>query len=154
MNLVECLCGTVYHFENDGKTNFRCSKCSRTVVVKKNNENTDPEASVHLSDSPHRLSKFIFYVGCMVGIFTLLSMIPTYFLMNNKELALDQRNLMIFLIIMELVMGTLLVCTTVSFYLLSLQVKTMQSTMSFHQHNLQIFADQISKIFQMIRRKD
>ena len=149
MNLVECSCGTIYHV-NEGKSrHFRCVKCSKTVVLESQQQALEKVSSMmRISDSPQKLAKWFLFVGSFIGIFTLLLMIPTAFVLKDQTIALA------ICLVLELVFGTLLVCSSLSFYLLSLQVQNMQSMTTFHQHNLQIFADQISKLFQMIRRSD
>lgn len=151
MKLVECCCGTVYHLDNEKTRSFRCGKCSKTVVVlSKEKLSTSTHQQPKLVESPQRLAKWLFIVESTVGFFTLLMMAPTAYYLSKPEYA----EIVQFVLILELVIGALLICSAVSFYLLSIQVNSLQSMMNFHQHNLQIFADQITRIFQMIRRRD
>jgi hypothetical protein len=86
-------------------------------------------------------------MGSTVGLFVLMMMVPTAIYFKDHSV------LLYLLMLVELVFGTLLVCTSISLYLLSLQVFTLQASMTFHQHNLVIFHDQIAKIFGLIKRK-
>jgi hypothetical protein len=93
-----------------------------------------------------RLTRGIFLLGSTVGIFVIFMMIPTAVYFENSAVVF-------FFMLVELVFGTLLVCSSVSLYLLSLQVRGMQSLMTFQQHNLSIFHDQIARLFSMFKRR-
>jgi hypothetical protein len=94
-----------------------------------------------------RLTRLIFLMGSTVGIFVLLMMVPSLIYIENK-------GFLYFILLIELVFGTLLVCASVSFYLLSSQVLSLTALMNFHQHNLAIFHDQITKLFTMFKRRE
>ncbi len=150
MNFVECKCGTLYCIE-DTKKVFRCHQCKKKIVFKA--KVTPESVSVEGRETaaisgPMRMSKWIFLLGSTVGIFVLALMIPTAIFFK------EQPSVMVIFLILELIFGTLLVCASISFYLLSIQVKNLQSLMTFHQHNLHIFADQISKLFFLLRKRD
>jgi hypothetical protein len=149
MNFIECKCGTLYCIE-DTKKAFRCNKCKKKLVFKE--KETPVSVSVEGTDNPAangpmRMSKWIFLLGSTVGIFVLALMIPT-------AIFFKEPTVMVIFLILELIFGTLLVCASISFYLLTIQVKNLQSLMTFHQHNLHIFADQISKLFFLLRKRD
>lgn len=150
MELVECQhCGTVYHLGDGESRPFRCGNCKKTVAVSKKitRIKSDSEGGERLKRFQERLSRGIFLLGSTVGLFVLLMMIPT-------SIAFKDAGIVVVLLMLELVFGTLLVCSSVGFYLLNLQVHSLQSLMTFHQHNLHIFHDQISKLFRLLKRKD
>lgn len=147
MNIVECACGTIYSLKKGQIKPFRCQFCKKTVVAAQPEMDRRVDLAEMGKDSYLRLFKWFFWLGSTVGIFVLLLMVPTVLMI--KEIVP-----MVILLVFELVFGTLLVCASVSCYLLSVQVKNLQSSMNFHQHNLHIFADQISKLFYMLRRKE
>jgi hypothetical protein len=150
MDLVECNhCGTVYHLKKDSSRPFRCANCKKTVALKtqKAKKKGDSEENERLRKFQDRLSRGIFLLGSTVGLFVLLMMIPT-------SMAFKDPGVVVVLLMLELVFGTLLVCSSVGFYLLNLQVHSLQSLMTFHQHNLHIFHDQISRLFKLLKRRD
>jgi len=152
MKLVECPhCSTVYHLKDENSTRpFRCGNCKKTVAVKPPKVETKKsglEENERLRRFQDRLSRGIFLLGSTVGLFVLLMMIPT-------SLAFKDPSDVVVLLMLELVFGTLLVCSSVGFYLLNLQVHSLQSLMTFHQHNLHIFHDQIAKLFKLLKRRD
>ena len=151
MDLVECKpCGTVYHLNSDETRPFRCGHCKKTVTFKAEKpekKKTDRDGNEKLRHFQERLSRGIFLLGSTVGLFVLLMMIPT-------SIAFKDASVVVVLLMLELVFGTLLVCSSVGFYLLNLQVHSLQSLMTFHQHNLHIFHDQISKLFRLLKRRD
>lgn len=147
MTLCECQCGTLYHLD-DPKAEFKCGHCGRNVSIDVLEEtSTKKKHEEFLVNGPAKMSKWIFLLGSTVGIFMLGLMVPTV-------LFFDQPVLILILLIIELVFGTLLVCASVSFYLLTMQVRNLQSLMTFHQHNLHIFADQISKLFLLLKKRE
>jgi hypothetical protein len=149
MNLVECKCGTLFYVEAGNKA-FKCTNCKKKIVIKEKKAPSPAtvESNDRVENSATKMSKWIFLLGSTVGIFIFALMIPTAIIFKSEPTAL-----VIFLMI-EVVFGTLLVCASISFYLLTLQVKNLQSLMNFHQHNLHIFADQISKLFYLLRKRD
>lgn len=151
---TECrACGTLFYSEEDAQGDFRCTKCNAKVkptaikkpVSKKNSKGKadDPDRFHVVQD---RLSRGIFLLGSTVGIFVIFMMIPTAMYFESSAVVF-------FLMLVELVFGTLLVCSSVSLYLLSIQVRGMQSLMTFQQHNLSIFHDQIARLFSMFKRR-
>ena len=150
MELVECNhCGTVYHLKKVSSRPFRCGNCKKTVALKsqKTKNKGESEENERLRKFQDRLSRGIFLLGSTVGLFVLLMMIPT-------SIAFKDPGVVVVLLMLELVFGTLLVCSSVGFYLLNLQVHSLQSLMTFHQHNLHIFHDQISRLFKLLKRRD
>jgi uncharacterized membrane protein (DUF485 family) len=152
-DFAECLhCGTLFHLGKGAGKIFECQNCKKVVkvsaapnkVVHPKKKNQDVEKYRQFQE---KLSRIIFLLGSTVGIFVLLIMIPSIIYVENQAL-------LAFLLIMELVFGTLLVCSSVSFYLLSSQVYSLTALMTFHQHNLTIFHDQISRLFTMFKRRD
>lgn len=151
--LAECRhCGTLFHLSKGARRLFECNNCGKVVKT----DHQHPKASVKksaISDGERfkrfqdRLSRAIFLLGSTVGIFVLLMMIPTAIYIEHSMLSF-------IFILFELVFGTLLVCASVSFYLLSSQVTSLQALMTFHQHNLAIFHDQIARLFTMFKRRD
>ena len=149
---AECrACGTIFHVGEGAKGEFRCTNCKAKVkvgVTKKKSEKskgkrTDNDRYHVVQD---RLARGIFLLGSTVGIFVIFMMIPT-------ALYFESSPVVFFLMLVELVFGTLLVCSSVSLYLLSIQVRGMQSLMTFQQHNLSIFHDQIARLFAMFKRR-
>jgi LSD1 subclass zinc finger protein len=150
----ECrACGTLFHLGEGAKGEFRCSKCkakvrklttSKVKVEKAGEKNVEGSERYHVMQD--RLTRGIFLLGSTVGIFVVFMMIPTALYFENSAVVF-------FLMLVELVFGTLLVCSSVSLYLLSIQVRGMQSLMTFQQHNLSIFHDQISRLFAMFKRR-
>ena len=150
MELVECNhCGTIYHLNDKKQRHFRCGNCNKTVTVRavKQEKKDDREEHERLRKFQDSLSRGIFLLGSTVGLFVLLMMIPT-------SIVIKDPSVVVVLLILELVFGTLLVCSAVGFYLLNLQVHGLQSLMTFHQHNLHIFHDQISRLFKLLKRRD
>ena len=154
-DFAECRhCGTLFHLGKGARKIFECQNCkkvvkviattSKAVVDSPKKKSQDVEKFRQFQD---RLSRIIFLLGSTVGIFVLLMMIPSILYIQNQAL-------LVFFLIMELVFGTLLVCASVSFYLLSSQVYSLTALMTFHQHNLAIFHDQISRLFTMFKRRD
>lgn len=94
----------------------------------------------------NRLARAIFLIGSTVGLFVLLLMIPTAIYLQTSPLVFP-------LMIFELVFGSLLVCASISLYLLSIQVYSLQSSVVLLQHNITIFHDQIMKVFGLIKKK-
>ena len=62
--------------------------------------------------------------------------------------------LVFFFMLVELVFGTLLVCASLCFYILSIQVTGIQSQINLQQHNLAIFREQITRLFAILKRRD
>ncbi len=89
------------------------------------------------------LSRWVFLIGCTVGLFTLLLTLPTAVMLENP----------IILLVLELMLGTLLVCVSFAMYLLTIQVQSMQFAQSLHMNNLRIFADQIMQLRHSINRR-
>ena len=152
MNMMECKCGTLYVTDSK-KLFFKCSSCRRFLFPflqksgEKKKKSPAEEQKVY-RDRESRLWKWLFLMGCSVGIFSLLLMVPT--LIMFKEAV----PVMVFLMVLELAFGTLLICASLSLYLLNLQVKSLQSLVTFQQHNLRIVADQISRLFYILRSKE
>lgn len=92
-----------------------------------------------------RLVRWVFVLGCTVGFFLLFMMIPTSLMFEGSG--------NFALLLLELMLGTMLVCASLAFYLLSLQVQSMQHTLNLHMNNLRIFADQISRLRYEMRRR-
>ena len=150
-DLVECKnCGTLYHVAGQALTQFVCQKCSKKVSLKRH-KITSIKSSLGPEDRlrkfQDRLSRGIFLMGSTVGLFVLLLMVPTAIFFKDSGLAFV-------LMVSELVFGTLLLCSAIAFYLLSIQVFSLQALMTFQQHNLAIFHDQIARLFGMFRRRD
>ena len=150
-DFAECLhCGTLFHLGKGARKIFECQNCKKVVKVSAapnkvaKPKNQDVEKYRQFQE---KLSRIIFLLGSTVGIFVLLMMIPSIIYVENQAL-------LAFFLIMELVFGTLLVCSSVSFYLLSSQVYSLTALMTFHQHHLTIFHDQISRLFTMFKRRD
>jgi hypothetical protein len=150
-DFVECKnCGTLYHLNGDVSTAFACTKCRKKVQLKRSKKipterKTIPEE--RLRKFQDRLSRGIFLMGSTVGLFVLLLMIPTAIYFKDPGVTF-------LLMVIELVLGTLLVCSSIAFYLLSIQVFSLQALLTFQQHNLAIFHDQIARLFGMFRRKE
>ena len=149
--LIECKnCGTLYHIASKELGQFACGTCRKKVNVKwpkLPTIKTTLGSDERLRKFQDRLSRGVFLVGSTVGVFVLLMMVPTAIFFKDSALAF-------LLMMIELVLGTLLLCSAVAFYLLSLQVFSLQALMTFQQHNLAIFHDQIARLFGMFRRRD
>ena len=143
MQLVECPCGTLYHVERPVRQ-FRCGNCGRPVsTAGERSRNTDDR----MPENPSlRVVRWICILGCTIGISLLLLTLPTLLMLKSPLSFLS--------LIFELVFGTILVCASLAFYLLSVQVQSMQYMMNLHMNNLRIFADQISKLKLALRRKN
>ena len=150
-DLVECKnCGTLYHIASKDLAYFSCGTCRKKVSLKQLKApsiKTTLRPDDRLRKFQDRLSRGVFFAASTVGVFVLLLMVPTAFFFKDSSLSLV-------LMIIELVLGTLLLCSAIAFYLLSLQVFSLQALMTFQQHNLAIFHDQIARLFGMFRRRD
>ncbi|MBF0196214.1 MAG: hypothetical protein HQL32_00815 [Planctomycetes bacterium] len=147
--MSECKCGTLYYIDKPAIKPFRCNKCKRAIfpaLAGKNKEANDRKLS--REEKQALLPKWLFMLGSSVGLFCFLMTIPSIILFKNSI------PLLTFLLCLEVIFGTLLITASFSFYLLSIQVRSMQSLINFQQHNLRIFADQISKLYMMLKRND
>jgi hypothetical protein len=146
LNVVECrYCGTLYSIKGQ-EASFTCHNCKRKISTASLTKASRLRSEEQVRKVQNRLARAIFLIGSTVGLFVLLMMVPTAIYLKASAIVFP-------LMIFELVFGSLLVCISISLYLLSIQVFSLQSSVVLLQHNVTIFHDQIIKVFGLIKKK-
>lgn len=144
MIIIECECGMLYHL-NSPQRNFRCCGCSRTISGIPGPAVPEPVEKGSAEGTFLRIARWNFLACCTIGIFFLLLAAITALAYKPGA--------SIILLIVEIFLGALLISSSVAFYLLALQMRSVQFLLNLHMNNLRIFADQLGKVKLAIRKR-